>query len=158
MPGIRPVLEQGPLTFSANVLIKGGQLVIPDGTTGRIKPATAKALNVLGLAIGDASAFGYTNADTTDAWDNPVVNGGMYPPNEVAVAYRGVWRVKFSGSAVAFGQYVVAAANGLFQGYTAGTDTFDMIVGKCVEPLGVTSGNITDGTRCKVLLGAVGAA
>jgi hypothetical protein len=82
----------------------------------------------------------------------------MYPPSEVAVAYRGVWRVKFSGTAVAFGQYVVAAANGLFQGYDVATDTYDMIVGKCVEPLGITADDITAGTRRKVLLGSAGAA
>jgi hypothetical protein len=149
MPGIRPVLEQGPLTFDANVNIMGGSLVMPDGTTGRIKPTVADTPLCLGVATGDASAYSNTNADTTDAWGNPIVNAQV-PPVEVAVAWRGVWRLTASG-AIAFGALVVAGANGVV--VTRAAQGLDSVIGKCVEPGGIASGQ-----RGKILLGGVGAA
>lgn len=247
MAGIRPVFEKGsPLTYSANVLIKGGQLVEPDGTTGRVKPTAGVSAVCLGVATGDASAYGYSNANTTDSWGNPVVNA-QYPPNEVAVASHGVWRltatgtagevqtlteggsltaftltfsgqttaslvaastaaevqsaleslsninpgdvtvtgstsgpytVRFGGqfagvnvpaltstptggtvtvattqegdaSGISFGALVVSAASGLVQ--TVASNTFDKVIGRCVEPKG-----IHPGTAGKILLGGVG--
>ena len=150
MAGIRPVFEKGPITFSANVLIKGGQLVEPDASTGRIKPATADSVVVLGVATGDASATGYANADTTDAWDNPVVNA-HYPPNEVAVAYQGVWKLKNgSGATIAFGALV--ACNGSGEVKALGAGAFGTCIGRCVDPAGIAAG-----AKGKILLGGVGA-
>jgi hypothetical protein len=149
MAGIRPVLEQGPLTFDANVNIVGGMVVMVDGTTGRIKPSTAGTPLFLGVALGDASAFSNTNADTTDAWGNPVANAHV-PPVEVAVAWRGVYRLTASG-AIAFGALVVAGTNGVV--VTRAAETMDAVIGKCVEP-----GGIANGQRGKILLGGVGAA
>jgi hypothetical protein len=143
MAGIRPRFEKGsPLSFNANVLIKGGQLVEPDAATGRIKPSTANSVKVLGVALGDASAFGYTNANTADAWGNPVVNA-QYPPNEVAVAKHGVFDLKVAAAttALAFGDLVKAAANGEVQLHSQGAAaTYDMIVGRCVETAGIPVG------------------
>lgn len=153
MAGIRPVFEKGPLTFSATTVanggnIKGGQLVEPDGTTGRIKPATAASTKCLGVATGDVAASDYSNADTTDPWANTVVNA-QHPPNEVAVAYQGVWRLKASG-AIAFGDLVICAAAGDVA--TVGAAAFGAVIGRCVEP-----GGIANGARGKILLGGVGA-
>ena len=153
MAGIRPVFEHGPITYRATTaanggLIKGGQLVEPDGTTGRVKVAGAASAAVLGVATGDASASDFTNADTTDSWGNPVVNA-QHPPNEVAVAYQGVWKLEATG-AIAFGALVVSAANGTVA--TVAANTFDKVIGRCVEP-----GGIANGAKGKILLGGVGA-
>jgi hypothetical protein len=155
MAGIRPVFEKGPLTFAATTTanggtISGGKFVIPDGTTGRIRVCNAAgATNVIGLATGDAAPSDYSNADTADPWGNPVVNA-QFPPNEVAVAYQGVWRVRnSSGATIPFGALVVASAVGEAQARAA--ETMDAVVGKCVEP-----GGIAAGARGKILLGTVG--
>lgn len=144
MAGVRPRFERGsPLTFNANVNITGGQLVEPDAATGRIKPTAAASAKCLGVATGDASAFGYANSNTTDDWGNPVVNA-QFPPNEVAVANQGVWDLTAAG-AIAFGDLVTSAANGACA--TIGAGTFGQVIGRCVEPAG-----IADGAKGKILL------
>lgn len=95
--GIKPVFDHGPLTYLANTNIRGGRLVVPDSTTGRIKEAAADAIDCLGVATGNASAFGYANSDTKDAWGNTIVNA-HYPPNEVSVGYQGVWLLVAGGA------------------------------------------------------------
>lgn len=156
MAGIRPVFEKGPLTFSGTTVANSGNIiagkaVIPDGTTGRIRNCNvAGAVNVIGVATGDASASDYSNADTTDAWANTVVNA-QYPPNEVAVAYQGVWRLKNGGAGtIAFGALVVTTVTGDFAARAA--ETLDAVVGKCVDSAGIAAG-----AKGKILLGGVGA-
>ena len=153
---MRPVFEKGPITFSltnkvglggANG-IKEGVLVMPDGTTGRIKPTTGAVANCLGVAVGNASATDFSNADTLDDWGNNVTNFN-YPPNEVAVAYQGVWLLTAAG-AVAFGELVTAAANGQVAANGAGTNAL-VIVGRCVEPNGISGA----GAKGKILLGGL---
>jgi hypothetical protein len=147
MPGCLPVFDKGPLTFSATTTanggnIKGGMMVEPDGTTGRIKPATANSIACLGVAEGDASASDYAAADTADTWGNVIVNP-MYPPNEVAVAYQGVFVLKVAAATatVNMGDLVKCAANGELQIHSqGGAATFNMIVGRCVEPGGIAAG------------------
>lgn len=148
MPGIKPVFMPGfEITYMANVLITGGQLVMPDGTTGRIKPTTGAVATCLGVAEGDASAIDYVNADTTDAWGNPITASATYPPNEVAVASAGVWPIVASG-AIAMGALVVAAANGKVS--TVGASTFDLVIGRCLRAA-------ADGEKARIRLGGVGA-
>jgi len=135
MAGLRPHLEHGPESYLANVNIVGGQLVQPDGTTQKIKPTVVDSTTVLGLAIGDAAATAGMVAETTDAWGRPT-NGGLTPPNEVAVAYRGSWWVKnTSGAAWTFGQSLYAGAAGILQGVT----TTGRLVAVCIEKGGVAN-------------------
>lgn len=153
MAGIRPVFEKGPLSFSTTTAanggnVKGGQLVMPDGTTGRVRPTTGAVNTCLGVALGDAAASDFANAETTDTWGNPVVNM-HFPPNEVAVAYQGVFRLKAT-TAIAFGELVVSAANGEVNPRGAGT--MDLVIGRCVEPAGISAG-----AKGKILLGGIGA-
>ena len=149
MAGIRPVLEFGPLSFSANVNINGGQLVEPDaGNPGFIKPATAATTKCLGVAHGDAAGLPAPNKTSSDAWGNPTYMAHV-PPNEVAVAIHGVWRLTASG-AIPFGNYVVCGANGVVVDGGA-TPNALQVVGRCVEP-----GGIADGARGKILLGGLG--
>jgi hypothetical protein len=149
MAGVRPVFEKGPITYLATTVanggnITGGTLVEPDGTTGKIKTCTADSAACLGVATGNASASDFSNADTTDTWGNTVVNA-QFPPNEVAVAYQGVWKLTATG-AIAFGALVAAAANGTVK--TIGAGVFGTVIGRCVEP-----GGITGGAKGKILLG-----
>jgi hypothetical protein len=133
MPGLRPHMEHGPETYLANVNLLGGQLVEPDGTTGRIKPAVANSAVVLGLCLGDAAAVAGMVAATQDAWGRYLA-GQITPPNDVAVAYRGSWWVKnTSGTPWTFGQRLYAGAAGIVQG----TVTTGRVVAICIQPEGV---------------------
>jgi hypothetical protein len=164
----RPVFEKGPITFSVTSAanlgavngIKELTLVEPDGTTGRIKVAVAGTFKCIGVAVGNASASDFANADTTDFWGNNVTNF-HYPPNEVAVAYQGVWLLRNEGgSVIDFGDLVVVAGVttaaggvGKFTNAVAGAvSNVAAVVGRCVEPGGIAA---TSGTRGKILLGGL---
>jgi hypothetical protein len=135
MAGLRPHLEKGPETHLVSTNLVGGTLVEPDGVTAKIKPAVANSTAVLGLAIGDAAAVAGPQATTTDAWGRPTA-GGLNPPNEVAVAYRGSWWIKnTSGTAWTYGQRLYAGAAGIVQG----TVTTGAVIGICIEPAGVAN-------------------
>jgi hypothetical protein len=149
MPGLRPHLEQGPETHLANVNIIGGTFVEPDGTTGKVKPCVAASAVCLGLAIGDAAAVAGAMAQTTDAWGRPT-GGGLNPPNEVSVAYRGSWWLKnVSGATIPYGALIQTAANGGFA-IAGATPAAGTIVAKCINPGGVV--NNAEG-RFRLLLG-----
>jgi hypothetical protein len=140
MPGLRPHLEHGPETYTANVTILGGQLVEPDSTTGRIKPAAAGSVVCLGLAIGDAAAYNATGmvAATQDAWGRYTA-GAMTPPSEVAVAYRGSWWIKnTSGGTLAFGARLICAAAGAIAASGATPDA-RTVIGVVIEPGGIAN-------------------
>lgn len=137
MAGLRPHLEHGPETHLAGVDLVGGTLVQPGtaGTAGKVIKAAADSTTVLGLALGDAAATAGGVAATQDAWGRYTA-GGLTPPNEVAVAYRGSWWVKnTSGVAWTYGQPLYAGANGILQGAT----TTGRLVAFCIEPAGVAN-------------------
>lgn len=137
MSGLRPHLSGGGKaeTHLVSTNLVGGTLVEPDGVTGKVKPAIANSLVVLGLAIGDAAATAGAVAATTDTWGRPV-SGGLTPPNEVAVAYNGSWWIKnTSGTAWTYGQRLYAGAAGILQG----TVTTGAVVAICIDPAGVAN-------------------
>ncbi len=152
MPGIRPVFEKGsPLTFGSTTVANGGNMkagimVEPDGTTTKIKPATANSVRVLGVLVTNTAASNFAASDTTDAWDNPVIDNSHQYPVQAAVAAMGVWKLKVTG-AVAFGQKVKCGASGSIVPFVDGTDTEDRAIGRCVEP-----GGIADGARGRIRL------
>jgi hypothetical protein len=151
MAGIKPVLEFGPLTFSANVNINGGQLVEPDSANpGFIKPASSGTTKCLGVAIGDAAGLPTPSQSGTDAWGNPTYMAQL-PPNEVGVAVHGVWRLTAKG-AIAFGDYVIVGSTAGTVSSGGATPNPLQVVGRCVDPAG-----IADGARGKILLFGVGA-
>lgn len=128
MAGTYPYQQDGPATFTVNATVTGGQLVMPDSTTGKVKPATAGAATVLGVALSDASPAGTgTNLDF-----------GTNRPT-VAVQRGADCRVVYAANA-AFGVRLKAAASGQVTPWVSGTDAADLIVGQCMEPAGVTSG------------------
>lgn len=160
MPGVLHTFDKGPLTFSAQVNIMGGMLVEPftGGTAAenaRIRPAGLRSVTCIGVALGDAAAATYAAADSTDPWGNVIANMNPFPPNETAVAFQGVIKLKVAAATttIPFGALVVCAANGEVQLHSQGTAaTFDMIIGRCVEP-----GGIVAGARGKINLSLAGA-
>lgn len=161
MAGLRPRFEKGPITFRTTTVanggnVKGGTFVEFDGTTGRIKAAAADSGGVLGLAIGDAAASDFSNADTTDTWGNTIVNAQI-PPNEVSVAWRGVWDVEVVGATLNPGALVAVGANGKAKPWAnaaaGAASNAHTIVGRCVSEAPVAVGQ-----KARILLGSVGAA
>jgi predicted enzyme related to lactoylglutathione lyase len=135
MSGLRPHLETGPETHLVSTNLVGGTLVENDSTTGKVKPSVANSTAVLGLALGDAAATAGMQAVTQDAWGRNY-GGGLNPPNEVAVAYRGSWWVKnTSGTAWTYGQRLYSGAGGIMQG----TVTTGSVVAICIDPAGVAN-------------------
>jgi hypothetical protein len=135
MSGLRPHLEHGPETHLVSTNLVGGTLVENDGVTGKVKPSAVDSTKVLGLALGDAAATAGMQAVTQDAWGRNY-GGGLNPPNEVAVAYRGSWWLKnTSGVAWTYGQRLYSGAAGIVQGVT----TTGSVVGICIEPGGVAN-------------------
>lgn len=126
MAGVKPYIERGPAVYTVSSAVTGGQLVMPDSTTGLIKTATAGAATVLGVAADDAVAAGSGSA--TDY-------GTLRPEVAVYTAPAEV-KVLFAANA-AFGVKVKAAATGQVTPWVSGTDAADLIVGYVTEPAGV---------------------
>lgn len=135
MSGVLPNTKMGPRTFEVNASVTGGQLVEPDGTTGRIKPATANSTTVLGVAAANAEPAG-SDTDT---------NYSTYRPH-VAVYYGGFEMPVTYAANATFGQLLKAAANGQVTPYTPGAETSPstdtQVVGRCTEPAGVSAGQV----------------
>lgn len=119
------VFQDGPITFPVASAVAKGQLVMPDSTTpSSVKVATAGSTNVLGVAMKAAVNAGGTGSQSdTD-------RAGIGPTTSVALS--GVVRVTFA-SAANPGDMLVAAANGAVTKYTAGTSTFDQVVGSAMS-------------------------
>ena len=124
----------GPETYEVNTdqTITGGQLVEPDGTTGKIKPAVVNSTAWLGVALYDGLPAGTTGATTVHGFVNVDTS---VPRPEVAVAWHGVFKLK-AAEAIAFGEVVYCAANGEIQNAT----TTGRAVGQCIEKGGIASG------------------
>lgn len=133
----------GPQTYEVNVTVDGGQLVEPD-TGGKIKPCTADSLKCIGVALYRAEPSSTTGVDTTYGY--PRV-GMEVPRSEVAVAVTGVFKLTASG-AINFGDLVVPAAAGAVKTLAAAGGAYVQaeanasraVVGKCIEPLGISGG------------------
>lgn len=145
MPHIVEKFNGGPVTYNVGTnTVLGGRVVIPDATAadGTIMHANADGvLNAIGVALDDAEPL----AGQTTSGSN--VTAAIVRP-EVAVAHQGVYRLEFAG-AVGFGDLVVAAADGRVQARAA--ETFEAVVGKCIEPEGVAAA----GTRGKVRVSVI---
>lgn len=121
--------QLGPETYLVNVAVTRGQVVMPDGTTGRIKPSTGAVATVIGVARDDASppsALSPSNFATLR--------------DEVAV-FQAPYTVKVQFTDdCAFGVKVVAAAAGAVTpvGAAAAADG-TTVIGYCVEPAGVVA-------------------
>ncbi|MCW2902589.1 MAG: hypothetical protein JWO67_4854 [Streptosporangiaceae bacterium] len=130
MPGSFPVLQLGPATYEVSATVTGGQLVMVDGSTGKVKPTTGAVATCIGMATNDAVPAGSgSQLNYATARKEVAV---AYGPSEVILT------VASGGTALAFGDLVVAAANGQCSKGT--TPTYDLIVGRCTEPGGIATG------------------
>jgi len=127
MPGLVPYVRQGPVSYQVVSTVLGGQLVQPD-TGGAVKTALANSVTVLGVALHDAGV--------RTSQDGQTVANLAQNPDYLAVGYGLDVRVTYN-TAAALGQLLAADATGQVKAYTAGTTTYDAIVGRCTEPLGV---------------------
>lgn len=131
MSGAHLNLRLGPAGYEVSAAVTGGQLVEPDGTTGKIKPATNQSTTVLGVALTDAEPAGTDPTNPLNvAWARPNVSV-LYAPNDVDVTYS---------AAATFGQRLVSSGSGQVRPYAPAAtpaDTVDMIVGVCTAADGV---------------------
>jgi hypothetical protein len=129
MSGVYPVTEKGPDTYTVSATVTGGQLVFPDGSNaGMVKPTTGVVDGVLGMAMNDAVPAG--SGSGLDFATAPSTTSVAHGPSTVPLTAAGN---------IVFGALVTSAASG--QVATIGSGTFDQAIGRCVEPLGITSGS-----------------
>lgn len=136
MPAIPQVTKTGPRTYTPadNATITGGQLV-EAVAGGRIQPAGAGSLVVLGVAVTDAIAPEDVVTTAAVVGGRSVLNTAVLPQN-VAVAYGGVEVPVTYAANASFGQKLIAAANGTVTPAGATPDA-RTIVGTCTQPGGV---------------------
>ncbi len=160
----RKKFERGsPLTFKTTTtanggMIKRGQLVEPDGTTGKIKVCGDESQKCLGVASTNAASSDYATSNSTDPWGDVTVTMHGGHPRQVAVDNQGVWLLTASG-AIAFGALVCPAANGAVKAWDSASDSPACIVGRAVGDA-TEDGNgkaVTNGQLVRVLLQGAGA-
>lgn len=128
MSGVYPVTQLGPDTYTVSATVTGGQLVFPDSSNpGMVKPTTGAVDGVLGVALNDAVPAG--SGSNTAFGTAPSTTSVAYGPATVQLTASGN---------IVFGALVSSAAAGAVT--SGGTPTYDLIVGRCVEPAGITSG------------------
>jgi hypothetical protein len=134
MPGIIPLYETGPVTFSVSEAITGGMIVeaAPDGITVRVARAGSTAC--VGLALHDALPAGTSQAPTIPGVSASVNAAPL--PSYVAVANFGVFNLQYATAAV-FGATLQAAAGGLVANLVTPPPDPTMIVGMCYQSGGV---------------------
>lgn len=141
MAGVFESYDRGPVTFEVNAQVTGGQLVVPDGATGKVKPAAGGETTCLGVATTDAIPSG-TNQDPTVVGAVSSINASPLLPY-TGVANNGVFKVTYAAAAT-FGELLKLAANGQVTPLVVGTDNSDLIVGRCFETAGVGAGATGD--------------
>lgn len=143
MAGISVVKNGGPDNCipADNVTIAAGQLVAAT-TGGRVTVAGAGSLKVLGVALNDAIA---PEDVISGASGTPPTTVAVPQATTVAVAYGGATVPVTYAANAAYGDKLVAAADGKVTPFTGFADAedqanvnFALIVGICAEPAGVT--------------------
>lgn len=149
MSAVLQVRKGGPITCTPAEQVLGGQLV--EGRAGgRIGVAAAGSTTVLGVALTDATSPEARSLEPLIIGGREVLDASALPTS-VAVAYGGAEVPVQYAVAAAFGDRVVAAANGQVRPFNvndpdgAGVAVADnpaLIVGKCTDPDGVAAGAI----------------
>lgn len=133
MTGIIPKFESGPVTYTANAVVRAGRMVEPDAATGKIKEAAAGTFKCLGVATTDAQPT--PTANTTDAFGNQVISMVAVDQYCAVGGSDRIYPVEYSANA-AFGDFLVVTAAGTVAPAGAAPDA-RTIVGQCREPGGV---------------------
>lgn len=134
MGGVVARTRMGPETFEVNVAVTGGQLVMPDAATGKIKPTdSTNVANWLGVALYDAQPAGTTGGGTVyGAFPNIAAD---VPQSEVAVAWHGTVKI-VAAEALNWGDVVYAGTLGRVQKAV----TTGRAVGQVMNTGGVANG------------------
>ena len=114
MSTVYPKFDAGPITFTAEEAVNGGQLVTVGANPRTIKPAGADDARVVGVALKDATPAGLIKHTAVAC-----------TPAQIAVAVTGE---------VAAGDLVKAGAAGAATKATA-EDGADLVVGRVIETL-----------------------
>lgn len=133
MPGVIPKFERGPVTYEVNAVVRGGRLVEPDGTTKKVKEATAGTTKCLGVATKDAKPRGSTTG--TDEFGNDTITMVNVTEFTAVGGSNAIYPVTYSANA-SFGDMLVVTANGTVAPAGAAPDS-RTVVGQCREPGGV---------------------
>lgn len=138
MSGVVPRFQHGgPVTYQVAEAVAGGKLV-EARAGGLVGVAAAASVHVLGIATKDAQPT--ASGASTDSFGNPV-QSLVEVTNTVAVDGNGkIYPVTYAAAA-AFGDVLIAAANGQVTPAGAAPDA-RQIVGRCVEPNGVAAGAV----------------
>ena len=125
--------RMGPETFDVNVAVTGGQLVMPDAATGKVKPTdSTNVVNWLGVALYDAQPATATGEDTVFGF--PRIDTAV-PRPEVAVAWHGTFKL-LAAEALNFGDVVYAGTLGRVQKAVA----TGRAVGQVIQTGGIANG------------------
>lgn len=138
MSGVPQVRKTGPATYTPadNAFITGGHLVEAVGAD-RIQLAAAASVKVLGIAVIDGIAPEDLVLTPTVVNGRQVLNTAPLP-TKVSVAYGGIEAPCEYAAPAAFGDPLVAAANGTVTPAGAAPDA-RTIVGRCTQPGGVAA-------------------
>lgn len=139
MSGVPIVLKQGPKSFQPAEQILGGQLVEARAAS-RVGVAGAGSLKVLGVALTDGVNPEAISSTPATVSGRPVLNAALLPVT-VGVAYGGMEVPVTYSAAAAFGDKLVATANGQV-GPAGVTPDARTIVGTCTAPAGVAAGAV----------------
>lgn len=150
MASVSPVYQGkngNVVTMEALTAVLGGQLVIPQtgATTSGCEgcqPAGAGAANCVGVASSDgvptSAQAGYVTG--TSAYDAgyPLIDTSVPDPT-VAIYNDVIIPVTYTAVAVAYGASLKCAASGAVAAWVSGTDAANLIIGRCMQPGGVSS-------------------
>lgn len=141
MSGRPIVTKQGPRTYTPadNAVITGGHLVEAVGTD-RVQLASAASVKTLGIAVIDGIAPEDLVLTPTVVAGRSVLNTAVLPTH-VSVVYGGMEAPCEYAAAAAFGDPLVAAANGRVTPAGATPDA-RTIVGRCTQPGGVSGAGV----------------
>jgi hypothetical protein len=130
----------GPASYQVSALVTGGSLVVADGSgASTVSTAGANAINVVGIAVTDASPI-VSQAGTTTGYGSPLLDISVLR-DYVSVVSGGVDTHVTYAAAATFGVLLKAAASGQVTPWVSGTDTNPAtIVGRCTQPGGVLAG------------------
>jgi|SRR5581483_8773578 len=138
MSGNLPHYQHGPDSYQVSALVKGGTLVVADGSgASTVSTAGAGAANVLGVAGNDAAPI-VDQTGATTSYGDPLLDVSALT-DYVAVRHGEDCRVTYAAAAT-FGALLKSAANGQVTPWVSGTDAAGLIVGRCTQPGGVAAG------------------
>jgi hypothetical protein len=140
----------GDLTYEAvDANIVGGMVCVPSTTVTEsgdqgVTPAGANAINVLGVASKDAVTAANRAALTSSTGPAPLsafLTDASVPGATVTLYNDFFGNVVYaSGTAVAYGDAIKAAANGTVTKHVSGTDAPERKIGWCAQKGGVGTG------------------